>query len=158
MDARWPVDQDAANFLKERICRQAQAEGMPLSQEEEMFLELAGAGRSEEAREALKRLKEHESMLEFGRRMAGLLMRAYEEDLKSDPQAREKYLQHSHAFGGGSSLFSTVLPLIVGRRSDSQQGPPQQRVSPESSTRAWMLLLIFLIAVGMILWIVISRR
>ena len=150
------MDQDAANFLKERIRRQAQAEGMPLSQEEEMFLELAGAGRTGEAREALKRLREHESLLEFGRRMAGLLMRAYGEDLKSDPQAKERYSQHSRAFAGGNNMFSAVLPLVVGG-SDSKQDPSRQGVSPESSTSAWMLLLIFLIAVGVILWIVISR-
>jgi hypothetical protein len=151
------LDQDAANFLKERIRRQAQSEGMPLSTEEETLLELASAGRKDEAREALKRLKEHESVLEFGRRMAGLLMRAYEEDLKSDPQAREKYALHSRAFGGDSGLFSAVMPLVAGR-SKSQQPPAQQSVAPESSGTSWMLLLIFLIAVGVILWILISRR
>ena len=104
------MEPDARTFLGERIRRQAQAEGMPLSQEEDMFLELASAGRTDEAREAMKRLKEHESMLEFGRRMAGLLMRAYEEDLKSDPQAKERYTQHSRAFAGGNNMFSTVLP------------------------------------------------
>ena len=151
------MDQDAASFLKERIRRQAQAEGMPLSQEEEMFLELAGAGRTGEAREALKRLKEHESLLEFGRRMAGLLMRAYEEDLKADPQAKERYSHHTQSFADGNNMFSVVLPMIVGR-SEPQQSPSRQSVAPESSTPAWMLLLIFLIVVGMILWIVISRR
>ena len=151
------MDPNAVNFLTERIRRQAQTEGMPLSQEEDMFLELVSAGHKEEAHEALKNLKEHENMGEFGRRLAGLLMRAYEEDLKSDPQARERYAQQSALFAGGSSLFSTVLPLMFGR-SHQQHDLAPQAVAPKSSPSGLLLLLIFLMAVALILWIVVTRR
>jgi hypothetical protein len=151
------MDQNAANFLRERIRRQAQAEGMPLSSEEEMFLELAAAGRKEEAHEALKRLQEHESMREFGSRLVGLLSRAYEEDLKSDPQAKERYAQNVQAFTGGGALFSMVLPLMFGD-GHSPEGPSQPVVAPKSSPVAVLLVLVFLLFVGMVLWMVIFRR
>lgn len=160
------MDQNTPTFLIERIRRQAQAEGTPLSQEEEMFLESVTTGHKEEARAALKNLKEHESMLEFGRRMIGLLMRAYEEDVKADPQAKERYTQHSEYFAQGPNIFSAVLPLIAGRSHEHHQQQdvvPQQPdiappvVEPKSSFGGF-LLLVFLIAVGLILWIVLTRR
>lgn len=160
------MDQNTPTFLIERIRRQAQAEGVPLSQEEEIFLESVTTGHKEEARAALKNLKEHESMLEFGRRMVGLLMRAYEEDVKADPQAKERYTQHSQYFAQGPNIFSAVLPLIAGRSHEHHQQQdvvPQQPditppvVEPKSSFGGF-LLLVFLIAVGLILWIVLTRR
>jgi hypothetical protein len=151
------MDQNAANFLKERIRRRAQAEGMALSSDEEMYLEMASAGRTQEAHDALKRLKEHESIREFGNRIAGLLMRAYEEDSKTDPQARERYSQSVQAFVGGSSLFSMVSPLMFGY-GPSQENHSQQGVSPKPSAPALKLVLVVLILAGLILWMVISRR
>jgi hypothetical protein len=160
------MESGSQTFLIERIRRQAQAEGVPLSQEEEMFLESVTTGHKEEARAALKNLKEHESMLEFGRRMVGLLMRAYEEDVKADPQAKERYTQHSEYFAQGPNIFSAVLPLIAGRSHEHHQQQdvvPQQPditppvVEPKSSFGGF-LLLVFLIAVGLILWIVLTRR
>lgn len=153
-------------FLIDRIRRQAQAEGVPLSQEEEMFLESVTTGHKDEARAALKNLKEHESMFEFGRRLAGLLMRAYEEDVKADPQAKERYAQQSEFFAGGPNIFSAMLPLIAGR---SHGRHPQQGVAPQQpdiappivepkSSFGTILMLVFLIAVGLILWIVLTRR
>ncbi len=160
------MDSSSPTFLIERIRRQAQAEGVPLSQEEEMFLESATAGHKDEARAALKNLKEHESMLEFGRRMVGLLMRAYEEDVKADPQAKERYAQQSEFFASGPNIFSAMLPLIAGRSHGHGQqqsfalrqqdiAPPV--VEPKSSSGAFLLLLV-LIAIGFILWFVITRR
>ena len=96
-------------------------------------------------------------MAEFGRRLAGLLMRAYEEDLKSDPQAKEKYAQQSEIFAGGSSIFSVVLPLMFGRSHPRPDLTPQA-VTPKSSPWGLFLVLIFVITVGLILWIVITRR
>ena len=151
------MEPDGRTFLTERIRRQAQVEGMPLSQEEQMFLELVSTGHKEEVREALKKLQEHESMAEFGRRLAGLLMRAYEEDLKSDPQAKEKYAQQSEIFAGGSSIFSVVLPLMFGRSHPRQDHSPPA-IAPKSSPWGLFLVLIFVITVGLILWIVITRR
>jgi|SRR5436309_10669061 len=160
------MESDRQTFLIDRIRRQAQAEGVPLSQEEEMFLESVTSGHKDEARAALKNLKEHESMLEFGRRMAGLLMRAYEEDVKADPQAKERYSQHSEFFARGPNIFSAMLPLIVGRSQghlQPQDVVPQQPdiappvVEPKSSFGGF-LVLAFLIAVGLILWIVLTRR
>lgn len=160
------MNSNSQTFLIERIRRQAQAEGVPLSQEEEMFLESVTTGHKDEARAALKNLKEHESMLEFGRRMAGLLMRAYEEDVKADPQAKERYAQHAEFFASGPNIFSAMLPVIVGR---SQGHHPQQDISPQQpdfappvvepkSSFGGFLALVFLIAVGLILWFVITRR
>ena len=86
------------------------------------------------ARAALKHLREHESMLEFGRRLVGLLMRAYEEDIKADPQAKERYSQHAEFFASGPNIFSAMLPLIVGRSQGHHQqqdfAPPQQDIAP----------------------------
>jgi hypothetical protein len=151
------LEQSSSNFLIERIRRQAETEGMPLSQEEQMFLEVVSSGHKEEAHEALKKLREHESMGEFGRRLAGLLMRAYEEDVKSDPQAKERYAQQSEIFGRGSGIFSAFLPLVLGG-SRPQQGHSPQAVAPKSSPWGLLLALIFLITVGLILWMVITRR
>ncbi len=158
------MDQSETNFLMDRIRSQAQAEGVPLTQEEEMFLQTIMTGHKEEARSTLRNLKEHESMAEFGRRVVGLLMRAYEEDVKSDPQAKEKYMQHREFFAGGPSIFNSVLPLIVGQSQGghSQRRIPQQDIPPPivepKSSIGRFLLLVFLIVMGMVLWMVISKR
>lgn len=153
------MELDARSFLKERIRRRAQAEGMALSSDEEMYLEMASAGRTQEAHDALKRLKERESIREFGSRIAGLLMRAYHEDSQADPQAREKYSQGVQAFAGGSSVFSIVLPLMFGQSPAHEDHSQQQGISPKRSAPALMMvLLIFLMLAGLVLWMVISKR
>lgn len=160
------MEPSGPTFLIERIRRQGQIEGVPLSQEEEILLNAVTEGHKEEARAAMKNLKEHESVIEFGRRLAGLLMRAYEEDVKADPEAKERYAQQSEVFARGPNIFSAVLPLIVGRshgHHQQQDVVPQQPdiappvVEPKSSFSRF-LLLVFLIAVGLILWIVLTRR
>lgn len=164
------MEQSTPSFLIERIRRQAQAEGTPLSQEEEMLFNAVTQGHKDEARAALQNLKEHESVVEFGRRLAGLLMRAYEEDVKADPQAKERYAQQSEFFAHSPSIFNAVLPLMVGRSHAHhppahrpQQDVPQQDVAPQaiqpkSSFGGFLVALVFLIAAGLILWILITRR
>ena len=169
------LDQCAANFLRDRIRQQAQAEGVPLTSDEEMYIELAGTGRMEEANQALQRLKENKGIQHFGQKLAGLLSNAYQQDLKSDPSARTRYTEAMQSLAGGHGIFRVVLPLILshGVSTDMSTGTPVSiredlppnvpelqgnvpDVRPESSFKPFMLLLVLVIA-GLVLWLLITR-
>ena len=169
------MDLDAKNFLKDRIRQQAQAEGVPLTSDEEMYLELASSGRMEEANQALRKLKENESVQHFGQKLASLLSNAYQQDLESDPSAKARYTQAMQSLAGGHGIFRLVLPLILshGVSTDMSTGTPVgirdslpptvpdlqgniPDVRPESSFKPFMLLLLLVIA-GLLLWLIITR-
>lgn|GEM_PF-6199490 len=153
------MDQNAASFLKERLRQQAHNEGMVLSADEDMCLELMSAGRTQEAGEVIKRLKEHESIQEFGSRLAGLFMRAYQQDCYADPQAKARYLQLFESLSGHSHLLGLVLPLIVGGR-HQQHGARQEGsmpVRPASSFKPVIWFVVFLLA-GLLLWMMMNKR
>ena len=169
------MDLDAKNFLRDRIRQQAQAEGVPLTSDEEMYLELASSGRMEEANQALRKLKENESIQHFGQKLASLLSNAYQQDLKSDPAAKARYTQAMQSLAGGHGIFRLVLPLILshGVSTDMSTGTPVgirdslpptvpdlqgniPDVRPESSFKPFMLLVLLVIA-GLLLWLIITR-
>ena len=169
------LEQNSQNFLKDRIRQQAQVEGVPLTSDEEMYLELASGGRMAEANQALRKLKENESIQHFGQKLATLLSNAYQQDLKSDPNAKVRYMEAMQSLTGGHSIFRLVLPLILGRGIDTDMStgapvsipgnlPPTApdfqgnipEVRPESSFKRFMLLLILVIA-GLVIWLMISR-
>jgi len=169
------LDINSANFLKERIRQQAQAEGVALTPDEEMYLELASTGRMEAANQALRKLKESESIQHFGQKLASLLSNAYQQDLKSDPTAKARYTEAMQSLVGGHGIFRLVLPLILSHGADTDMStgtpvsirenlPPNvpdpqgniPDVRPESSFKGFMLLLILVIA-GLLLWLIITR-
>src|SRR5947207_434277 len=72
-----------------------------------------------EAKKALRKLKENESIQHFGQKLATLLSNAYQQDLKSDPNAKVRYMEAMQLLTGGHSIFRLVLPLILGRGIDT---------------------------------------
>ena len=169
------LDPNSVNFIKDRIRQQAQAEGVPLTSDEEMYLELASSGRMEEANQALRKLKENESIQHFGQKLASLLSNAYQQDLKSVPAARARYTEAMQSLAGGHGIFRLVLPLILshGVSTDMSTGTPVgirdslpptvpdlqgniPEVRPESSFKPFMLPLLLVIA-GLLLWLIITR-
>jgi hypothetical protein len=161
------LDSTAPNFLADRIRQQAQQEGLTLTPEEEMYVELAGSGRMQEANQALKQLKQTENIGKFGQKLAGLLLRAWEQDEKSDPGAKQKYMQSLQALTGGGHIFKMVMPLMFQHQDDDssssapayQPPPGAQQVpgaQPESSMKTFVLLV--LVALAFLLWWIIRHR
>ncbi|PYP90503.1 MAG: hypothetical protein DMG65_11470 [Candidatus Angelobacter sp. Gp1-AA117] len=181
------MDQIGTNFLKDRLRQQAQAEGVSLTSDEEMFIDLATSGRMQEANQVIQNIKQKESIQQFGQKLVTLLGNAYRQDLQTDPQAKDKYRAAVQSLAGGHGIFKFVLPLILERgaelqnaesdmvlgvpKSMSRPAPPITSTSnfpdpspagvpgvePESSVKRFLMLL-FLVIAAVVLWFIISRR
>jgi len=114
-------DQIPSNFLKERLRQQAQAEGISLTPDEEMFIDLATSGRMQDANQVVQNIKQKESIQQFGQKLMTLLGNAYRQDLQTDPQAKEKYKAAAQSLAGGHGIFKIILPLILERGIELQE-------------------------------------
>ena len=126
------MDLNSPNFLKDRLRQQAQTEGIPLTPDEEMFVELATSGRMQEANQVIQNIKQKESIQQFGQKLVTLLSHAYQQDIKTDPQANIRYKTAMQSLAGGHSIFRFVLPLILEHdaENDMMAGAPRSIPGP----------------------------
>ena len=115
------MDQIGANFLKDRLRQQAQAEGISLTQDEEMFIDLATSGRMQDANQVIQNIKQKESIQQFGQKLVTLLGNAYRQDLQTDPNAKDRYKAAVQSLAGGHGIFKFILPLILERGVELQE-------------------------------------
>ena len=115
------MDQTGISFLKERLRRQAQAEGVSLTPDEERFIDLATSGRMQDANQVVQNIKQQESIQQFGQKLVTLLGNAYRQDLQTDPQAKERYKAAVQSLAGGHGIFKFILPMILERGVELQE-------------------------------------
>jgi hypothetical protein len=111
------TERQAKRFFVDRIMAQARAEGLSLSEAEQRMLSWSESDPDFEADPVLvQQLAAEISDEDYEAKVAGLLQRAFRQDVTSNPAARDRYRQAHDVLRQGDHYVLIMINEALGRQ------------------------------------------